>query len=144
MIATLQPAAASARAVAAPIPVAEPVTTAAFPSDPSLHIPVILLPIPVIVAARFAPYHCPRKSANGPIEEGEGGMKIGAYGPFPYSAIIDRPKLVWPGGARVAVWVNVNLEFFPYNEAVPQTSARFPTCPAGRAPTTGIASACSA
>ena len=56
-------------------------------------------------------------------------MKIGAYGPFPYSAIIDRPKLVWPGGARVAVWVNVNLEFFPYNEAVPQTSGQVPDVP---------------
>lgn len=56
-------------------------------------------------------------------------MEVGAYGPFPYSAIIDRPKLAWPGGARVAVWVNVNLEFFPYNEPVPQTRGRVPDVP---------------
>ncbi|MGE0650743.1 MAG: polysaccharide deacetylase family protein [Alphaproteobacteria bacterium] len=56
-------------------------------------------------------------------------MKPGAYGPFPYSAIIDRPQLSWPGGARVAVWVNVNLEFFPYNEKVPQTAGHVPDVP---------------
>ncbi|MFM2129754.1 MAG: hypothetical protein RL477_1300 [Pseudomonadota bacterium] len=56
-------------------------------------------------------------------------MKPGAYGPFPYSAIIDRAPLVWPNGARVAVWVNVNLEFFPYNEKVPQTHGHVPDVP---------------
>lgn len=56
-------------------------------------------------------------------------MKPGAYGPFPYSPIIDRPKLNWPGDARVAVWVNVNLEFFPFNEKVPQTSGHLPDVP---------------
>jgi allantoinase len=34
------------------------------------------------------------------------------YGPFPYIPIKDRPKLEWPGGARVAVWVIPNIEFF--------------------------------
>lgn len=56
-------------------------------------------------------------------------MKPGAYGPFSYSPIIDRPKLEWPNGARVAVWINVNLEFFPYNEKVPQTSGHVPDVP---------------
>lgn len=56
-------------------------------------------------------------------------METGAYGPFPYSAIIDRPKLTWPNGARVAVWVNVNLEFFPFNEPVPQTRGEVPDVP---------------
>lgn len=56
-------------------------------------------------------------------------MKPGAYGPFPYSAIIDRPPLRWPGGARVALWVNVNLEYFPYNEKVPQTRGHVPDVP---------------
>ncbi|HZV49001.1 MAG TPA: polysaccharide deacetylase family protein [Candidatus Dormibacteraeota bacterium] len=37
----------------------------------------------------------------------------GAYGPFPYSPIVRRPRLRWPGGARLAVWVIPNVEFFP-------------------------------
>src|SRR6202049_1534747 len=39
-------------------------------------------------------------------------MKPGPYGPFPYSPIIPRPRLEWPGGARVALWVVPNVEFF--------------------------------
>jgi peptidoglycan/xylan/chitin deacetylase (PgdA/CDA1 family) len=31
-----------------------------------------------------------------------------------YSAIIDRPRLEWPGGARVALWVALNLEHYQY------------------------------
>lgn len=40
------------------------------------------------------------------------------YGPFPYSPIIDRPALRWPNGARVAVWVIPNIEFFPLNATI--------------------------
>ena len=57
-------------------------------------------------------------------------MKPRAYGPFPYVAAIDRPRITWPGGARLAVWVNVNLEFFPLDEPVPQSSGRVPDIPA--------------
>jgi hypothetical protein len=39
-------------------------------------------------------------------------MKPGPYGPFPYSPIVRRPRLEWPGGARVALWVVPNIEFF--------------------------------
>jgi len=39
-------------------------------------------------------------------------MKPGPYGPFPYSPIIRRPPLEWPGDARVALWVVPNIEFF--------------------------------
>ncbi|MCC6888898.1 MAG: polysaccharide deacetylase family protein [Hyphomicrobiales bacterium] len=46
-------------------------------------------------------------------------MKPDAYGPFPYSPIIDRPKLCWPEGAHVALWVIPNVEFFALNEIVP-------------------------
>ena len=56
-------------------------------------------------------------------------MKPAPYGPFPYVPITDRPKLTWPGGARVAVWVCVNLEFFPLDEAVPQTAGHVPDIP---------------
>lgn len=31
---------------------------------------------------------------------------------FPYQAIIDRPPVAWPNGARVAVWVIPNIEHF--------------------------------
>jgi allantoinase len=34
--------------------------------------------------------------------------------PVPYSAIVDRPPLTWPDGARVAVWVGHNVEFYEY------------------------------
>ena len=43
-------------------------------------------------------------------------MKPRAYGPFPYSPIIRRPKLAWPNGARVALWVIPNIEFFSLEE----------------------------
>src|SRR6185312_2200707 len=36
---------------------------------------------------------------------------------FPYSAIVDRPPLRWPNGARVAVWVIPNIEHFLFDRA---------------------------
>ena len=39
---------------------------------------------------------------------------------FAYSAIIDRPRLNWPNGARVAVWVIPNIEHFLFDR--PSTS----------------------
>jgi allantoinase len=58
----------------------------------------------------------------------------GRYGPFPYSSITKRPKLTWPNGARLALWVNPNIEFFGLddvmpgvvNERVPREQARIP------------------
>lgn len=46
-------------------------------------------------------------------------MEHRSYGPFPYSAIIDRDKLNWPDGARVALVVVPNIESFPLDLAVP-------------------------
>jgi allantoinase len=37
------------------------------------------------------------------------------HGRFGYSAIIDRPPLRWPNGARVAVWVIPNIEHFLFD-----------------------------
>jgi allantoinase len=54
-------------------------------------------------------------------------MDASRYGPFPYSAIIDRPILRWPNGARVAVWVIPNIEFFPLNELIPREVAITPS-----------------
>jgi hypothetical protein len=53
------------------------------------------------------------------------------YGPLP---ITRRPKLTWPDGAMVALWVNPNIEFFGLddimpgnlNERVPSEHAKVP------------------
>jgi len=37
------------------------------------------------------------------------------HGRFEYSAIVDRPRLSWPNGARVAVWVIPNIEHFLFD-----------------------------
>jgi allantoinase len=39
------------------------------------------------------------------------------HGRFPYSAIVDRPRLEWPNGARVAVWVIPNIEHFLFDRS---------------------------
>ena len=46
-------------------------------------------------------------------------MDPSAYGPFAFSAIIDRPRLVWPDKAHVALVVVPNIEFFPLDIRVP-------------------------
>jgi allantoinase len=38
-----------------------------------------------------------------------------AHGRYEYSAIVDRPVLRWPNGARVALWVIPNIEHFQFN-----------------------------
>ena len=48
-----------------------------------------------------------------------------------YSAISERPKLTLPGGARMAVWVIVNIEEWDPKETMPRTVL---TPPAGGAP----------
>jgi allantoinase len=49
---------------------------------------------------------------------------------FAYSAIVDRPPLRWPNGARVAIWVIPNIEHFlfdrPSASIVPATSGFVP------------------
>jgi peptidoglycan/xylan/chitin deacetylase (PgdA/CDA1 family) len=46
-------------------------------------------------------------------------MQPGRTGPFPYSPIINRPKLEWPNGKRLAFWVIPNIETFALNEKMP-------------------------
>jgi hypothetical protein len=56
------------------------------------------------------------------------------YGPLAYVPINRRPPLAWPSGARVALWVNPNVEFFGLddvmpsnlNDRVPRDQARIP------------------
>lgn len=37
---------------------------------------------------------------------------------FPYTPIVGRPKLEMPNGARVAVWVGINIEYYDFNEPI--------------------------
>ncbi len=46
-------------------------------------------------------------------------MKPSRFGPFRYVSVLKRPPIAWPKGARVALWVAPNIEFFPFNEPVP-------------------------
>ena len=41
------------------------------------------------------------------------------YGPFRYVPITRRPKFSWPNDARVALWVNPNIEFFGLDDVMP-------------------------
>ncbi len=55
---------------------------------------------------------------------------------IPYSAIIDRPPLALPNGARMVVWIIVNVEEWDIERAMPRTVL---TPPNGAAPTAGLA-----
>ncbi|MEU3473644.1 polysaccharide deacetylase family protein [Rhodococcus sp. NPDC006774] len=46
-------------------------------------------------------------------------MPLASHGRFDYSPIVDRPQFDWPGGARLAVYVAVNCEHFPYDDGKP-------------------------
>lgn len=48
-------------------------------------------------------------------------MKPSRYGPFKYVPTTKRLKLEWQGGARVALWVNPNVEFFGLDDVMPGT-----------------------
>ena len=41
------------------------------------------------------------------------------YGPLAYVPIHRRRPLTWPNGARVALWVNPNVEFFGLDDVMP-------------------------
>lgn len=44
--------------------------------------------------------------------------------PMPYRAAPGAPALKWPNGARVAVWIIPNIEWFPLGQPVPRGRAR--------------------
>src|SRR5215207_9417650 len=56
-----------------------------------------------------------------------------------YSAIADRPALKLPGGARMAIWVIVNVEEWDPKDTMPRAVI---TPPAGGAPTPDIPNWC--
>jgi len=53
-------------------------------------------------------------------------MKPTRYGPFKFVPINRRPRLTWPGGARVALWVITNIEFFALDRPMPGDSNERP------------------
>ena len=53
-------------------------------------------------------------------------MEERRYGPFRYIPINRRPKITWPNGARVAVWVIPNFEVFALNERMPVGKGKIP------------------
>ncbi len=57
-------------------------------------------------------------------------MRPSSYGPFPYLPINRRPQLRWPGGARIAVWVIPNIEFFALDEQQQDGTKKIPDVPA--------------
>ncbi len=46
-------------------------------------------------------------------------MKPRVNGPYPWSPIHTRPKFSFPNGARVAVWIIPNIEFFSMSDMIP-------------------------
>ena len=48
---------------------------------------------------------------------------------FGYSPIVERPKLSWPKGARVAVWVCPNIEHYEYVPAEVRVRNPWPRMP---------------
>src|SRR5262249_25874647 len=54
-----------------------------------------------------------------PLRAPGGAMQPLRSGPFPYVPINRRPRITWPNGARLALWIIPNVETFPLNEPVP-------------------------
>ncbi len=48
---------------------------------------------------------------------------------YDYSPIIDRPRLVWPNNARLALWVVPNIEFYEYQPTPLRGRDPFPRMP---------------
>lgn len=46
-------------------------------------------------------------------------MKPRRYGPFPFVPTVERPPFRWPNGARLALWVIPNIEFFGLDDPMP-------------------------
>ena len=48
---------------------------------------------------------------------------------FPYSPLPERPQLVWPDGARVAVWILPNIEHYEYKPVLINNRDPWPRMP---------------
>ena len=45
-------------------------------------------------------------------------MSLPTHGRFPYSGIHERPDFAWPGGARLACYLAINIEHFAWGEGL--------------------------
>ncbi len=50
-------------------------------------------------------------------------MPLSQHHRYPFSALPDRPPFDWPGGARLAVYIGMNLECFAFGEGLGATLA---------------------
>ncbi|MEM9440989.1 MAG: polysaccharide deacetylase family protein [Pseudomonadota bacterium] len=50
-------------------------------------------------------------------------MPLSQHHRYPFSALPDRPRFDWPGGARLAVYIGMNLECFAFGEGLGATLA---------------------
>src|SRR5690349_9627382 len=46
-----------------------------------------------------------------------------------YLPIVDRPRIEWPNGARVAFWVSPNIEHYEYLPTFDKVRNPWPRCP---------------
>ena len=53
-------------------------------------------------------------------------MKPTLTGPCDYVPLPKRPKIQWPNGARVAVWIILNVEYFPLDQPIPKGTGHTP------------------
>lgn len=53
-------------------------------------------------------------------------MEPRPYGPFKYVPINRRPKITWPNGAQLALWVAPNIEYFALDEPMPNDAHQRP------------------
>lgn len=54
-------------------------------------------------------------------------MSLRQHGRYAYSPIVERPVYDWPGGRRLAVYIAVNVETFPFGEGLgPELNPRQP------------------
>jgi allantoinase len=96
-------------------------------ADDRLAMAPFMPEIPGTLVMTIGPYHAqPRKT--------EGTLMLPTER-LAYSAITERPRLALPDGARVAVWVIVNVEEWDPRETMPRTVL---TPPAGGVPTPDI------
>lgn len=63
---------------------------------------------------------CPARSPDMPVEASYLEYAYRRYGMdhsrYAWSMLTDRVPIAWPDGARLAVWINVPVQFFPLNQ----------------------------
>jgi allantoinase len=74
-------------------------------------------------------WQSPLQALGSPHERPRGGRAL-EPDIVPYSPILHRPRLTWPGGARVALWICPNIEHYELHPAFVRTREPWPRSPA--------------